>query len=125
MKTNPDCLFCKIVAGEIPSNAVAQSERVYAFEDINPAAPVHVLLVTKEHIASSASELRADHGAVLGELFELAATIAADQKLDAYRMVTNSGAGAGQTVLHLHFHLLGGWGRSAGAPKSLADETGG
>lgn len=121
-----DCLFCKIVSGEIPSTPVASSENVYAFRDINPAAPVHVLLVPKRHVAASAAELRVGHGPLLGELFELAASIAEDEELaQTYRVITNSGADSGQSVFHLHFHLLGGWQRTATAPKSLADETGG
>ena len=124
--TNPDCLFCKIVAGDIPSAAVAESEHVYAFRDINPAAPVHVLLIPKAHVADSAAALTPGHGDVLGELFALAASIAEEEGLGGtYRMVTNSGAGSGQSVFHVHFHLLGGWGRSEARAKSLADETGG
>lgn len=121
-----DCLFCKIVAGEIPSTAVAETDHAYAFRDINPAAPVHVLVVPKAHIADSAADLQAVHGAALGEIFELAATIAESEGLGGtYRMITNSGAGSGQSVFHLHFHLLGGWDRIGSAPKSLVDESGG
>ncbi len=123
---NPDCLFCKIVAGDIPSASVAESEHVYAFRDINPAAPVHVLLVPKEHVADSAASLTPDHGDVLGELFALAASIAEDEGLGGtFRMITNAGAGSGQSVFHVHFHLLGGWGRAASGPKSLGEDEGG
>lgn len=119
-------MFCGIVAGDIPSTQVAESERVLAFRDINPAAPVHVLLIPKEHVADGTADLRSEHGPILGELFELAASVADAEGLDGtYRMIVNSGAGSGQTVFHLHFHLLGGWGRAASTPKTLADETGG
>ncbi len=120
------CIFCGIVAGDIPSTTVAESDNVVAFRDINPAAPVHVLLIPKTHVVSSAAELRAGHGELLGELFELAASIAEAEGLEGtYRVIVNSGAGSGQTVFHLHFHLLGGWGRSGSYPKTLGDETGG
>jgi histidine triad (HIT) family protein len=104
-----DCLFCKIVSGAIPSDRVAETDRVLAFRDINPAAPTHVLLIPKEHVADSAAELKVEHSDLLGELFELAALIADEEALDGgWRLVTNVGAGAGQTVFHLHVHLLGG-----------------
>lgn len=103
------CLFCKIAEGSIPSDRVAETERVLAFRDINPAAPTHVLLIPKEHVADSAAQLRGEHGELLTELFELAARIAADEQLEkGWRLVTNVGAGAGQSVFHLHVHLLGG-----------------
>ena len=121
-----DCLFCSIVGGGVPADVVAQTENVLAFRDINPAAPVHVLLVPKEHIADSAADLGAEHGPLLGELFGLAAEIARQEQLeDGWRLIANVGAGAGQTIFHLHFHLLGGWSRSGRAARSLADETGG
>ena len=104
-----DCLFCKIAEGSIPSERVAETDRVLAFRDINPAAPTHVLLIPKEHVADSAAQLHGEHGTMLTELFELAAKIAADEQLDGgWRLVTNVGAGAGQSVFHLHVHLLGG-----------------
>jgi histidine triad (HIT) family protein len=88
---------------------VAETERVLAFRDINPAAPTHVLLIPKAHVADSAAQLNTEHGAVLVELFEMAARIAVDEQLDTgWRLVTNVGAGAGQSVFHLHVHLLGG-----------------
>ena len=118
-----DCIFCAIVAGDIPAEVVDESDGVLAFRDINPAAPVHVLLVPKTHVVASASDVTSQDGPILGELFELAARIAEREGLDGtYRLVTNSGAGAGQTVFHLHFHLMGGWERG---PRSLAEETGG
>jgi histidine triad (HIT) family protein len=78
-----------------------------AFEDINPVAPTHILLIPKDHVGSAA-ELSRTHGEVLGEIFETSAAIAAERGLDSYRIVTNIGPGAGQSVFHLHFHLLGG-----------------
>ncbi len=103
-----DCLFCKIVAGEIPSEQVASTDDVYAFRDINPAAPTHVLVIPKEHIASAA-DLGSRHGALVAEIFEVARRIAQNEGIgDAYRLVSNVGAGAGQSVFHLHFHVIGG-----------------
>lgn len=104
-----DCLFCKIAAGAIPSTRVDETERVFAFRDIQPGAPSHVLLIPKAHVADSAADLGPDHASLLGELFGLAAKIARDEKLDrGWRLVTNVGAHAGQSVHHLHVHLLGG-----------------
>jgi histidine triad (HIT) family protein len=104
-----DCLFCKIVAGEIPSDAVYVSERSFAFRDLNPQAPTHVLVVPKEHVAH-AGDLTAAHGELLGDLFEAAATVAAMEGIaDAgYRLAFNVGDDAGNTVAHLHLHVLGG-----------------
>lgn len=102
------CLFCQIVAGEIDSKKVKETETVLAFEDINPAAPTHVLVIPKEHIAS-AHELKIDHGDVLGEIFDVATSVADDAGIaDGYRIVTNIGRPAGQSVFHVHFHVLGG-----------------
>lgn len=103
-----DCLFCKIVAGEIPSEKVYEDDAVYAFRDINPAAPVHILVVPKRHIASVA-EIDERNSDVLSAMFEAIAKIGKKQKLnDGYRVVTNVGEHGGQTVGHLHFHILGG-----------------
>jgi len=102
------CLFCKIASGEIPSTAVYHDDRAYAFADINPRAPVHVLIVPREHIDSLA-EASADEGALLGHLFWVAAEIARNKGLaKGYRVVVNTGEDGGQTVDHLHLHLLGG-----------------
>ncbi|MGA2571277.1 MAG: histidine triad nucleotide-binding protein [Terracidiphilus sp.] len=102
------CLFCKIAAGAIPSTPVYQDELVYAFADINPMAPVHVLIVPREHIASL-DEMSKDHRALLGHLAWVAAEIARQKGLaKGYRVVVNTGADGGQTVDHLHLHLLGG-----------------
>ncbi len=103
-----DCLFCKIIAGEIPSAKVYEDDTVFAFRDIDPQAPVHVLIVPKEHIAS-AKEINETNSAVVAHIFEVAAKIAKDEGLeDGYRIVNNCGDSAGQTVKHLHFHLMGG-----------------
>lgn len=104
-----DCLFCKIINGEIPSNKVYEDERVYAFYDISPAAPVHVLIVPKEHIPS-ANALTAENASVVGHIFRVAAELAKKLGIaeNGYRIVNNCGEDGGQTVLHLHFHLLGG-----------------
>ena len=101
-----DCLFCKIVAGEIPADVVHTSERVVAFRDINPQAPTHVLVIPKEHRPNAAAT--AADAETTAELLTAAAAIAeADGHAD-YRLVFNTGAGAGQTVFHTHLHLLAG-----------------
>ncbi len=101
------CIFCKIAAGEIPSTAVYQDELAYAFADINPKAPIHVLIVPREHIVSL-SDAAQDHRALLGHLLWTAAEIARKKGLDkGYRVVLNNGELGGQTVDHLHLHLLG------------------
>lgn len=103
-----DCLFCKIIAGEIPSKKVYEDDEVYVFEDISPAAPVHYLAVPKKHI-SSAAEISSDNSAVVARIFEVIAKLAKEKGLDdGFRVVTNCGEHAGQTVHHLHFHLIGG-----------------
>ncbi len=104
-----DCLFCKIISGEIPSKKVYEDDSVYAFYDIAPMAPVHVLIVPKQHIAS-VNEVTAENSAVISHIYEVAAKLAKELGIadDGYRVVTNCGANAGQTVFHLHFHLLGG-----------------
>ncbi len=102
------CLFCKIIDGTIPSTPVYQDDLGYAFADINPKAPVHVLIVPREHIGSVA-EAREDKRALLGHLLWAAAEIAREKGLtDGYRIVVNTGEDGGQTVDHLHLHLLGG-----------------
>jgi len=102
------CLFCKIVAGEIPSTAVYQDELAYAFADINPKAPVHFLVVPREHIGALAETDR-DKRALLGHLLWAAAEIARQKGLGkGYRVVVNNGEDGGQTVDHLHLHVLGG-----------------
>lgn len=103
-----DCLFCKIVAKELDADVVHESSEVIAFKDINPAAPVHVLVIPKRHIAS-AGDLGPDDGALLVDLFETMTSVAASAGLEGgHRIVTNVGRDAGQSVPHLHFHVLGG-----------------
>ncbi|HEX8140508.1 MAG TPA: histidine triad nucleotide-binding protein [Pyrinomonadaceae bacterium] len=104
-----DCLFCRIVAGEIPSDVVYQDERSLAFRDINPQAPVHVLVIPREHLESLDDASRRDE-APLGHLLRVAARVANEQGLSesGYRTVINTGAGVGQSVFHLHVHVLGG-----------------
>lgn len=103
-----ECLFCKIAAGEIPSTVVYQDEDVFAFRDINPQAPQHILIIPKRHIPSTV-ELTLEDGPILARLFTVTTKLAQDLQLEnGYRVVTNVGKDAGQSVLHLHFHLLGG-----------------
>lgn len=103
-----DCIFCKIAAGEIPSTKVYEDDTVVAFNDLAPQAPVHVLIIPKEHIASAA-EINESNSAVVAHIFEVAAKIAAEKGLkDGFRIVNNCGDSAGQSVKHLHFHLMGG-----------------
>jgi histidine triad (HIT) family protein len=103
-----DCIFCKIAAGEIPSTKVYEDDTVVAFNDLDPQAPVHVLIIPKEHIAS-ATEINESNSAVVAHIFEVAAKIAAEKGLkDGFRIVNNCGDSAGQSVKHLHFHLMGG-----------------
>ena len=103
-----DCLFCKIIAGEIPSTKVYEDEYVYAFKDINPQAPVHILVVPKEHIAS-ADDVNSGNSAYVAKIFEAIPEIAKAAGLtNGYRIVSNCGDDACQSVKHLHFHILGG-----------------
>ncbi|THV41156.1 histidine triad nucleotide-binding protein [Glycomyces buryatensis] len=104
-----DCLFCKIVAGDIPSTKVRETERVLAFRDLNPKAPTHVLVIPKDHYANVAELSRADP-ALAGEVLAVAADVAdADGATESgWRLLANSGANAGQEVFHVHFHVFGG-----------------
>jgi len=103
-----DCIFCKIIAGEIPSTKVYEDDLMYAFRDINPQAPVHVLVIPKEHIASLA-EVNANNSHIVKAIFEKIPEIAKAEGLEnGYRLVSNCGPDACQTVHHLHFHILGG-----------------
>lgn len=102
-----DCLFCKIAAGEIPSNIVHSDDDVVVFRDVNPQAPTHVLAIPRRHIASAAELTDAD-GELLAALFRALRRVAEEAGLHGYRIASNVGAEAGQSVLHLHFHLLGG-----------------
>ena len=103
-----NCLFCKIIAGEIPSTKVYEDEKVFAFRDINPQAPVHVLVVPKEHL-DSANEIDESNLDSVAACFAAIPKIAAGEGLkEGYRVINNCGAAAGQTVMHIHFHLIGG-----------------
>ncbi|MGH2702017.1 MAG: histidine triad nucleotide-binding protein [Actinomycetota bacterium] len=103
-----ECLFCKIARRELDSDIVHESDDIMVFRDINPAAPLHVLAIPKEHVAS-VDELNRNHAGVLAEMLIALSTIADREGTDGgYRIVTNVGPDAGQSVLHLHFHLLGG-----------------
>jgi histidine triad (HIT) family protein len=103
-----DCLFCRIIRGEIPSKKVYEDDRVYAFEDINPQAPTHFLIVPKEHIPGL-DEAMPDHAEIIGYLHLAAAKLAEKRNLkNGYRTVLNVGPDAGQSVFHIHLHLLGG-----------------
>ena len=102
-----DCLFCKIVKGDIPSNKVYEDEVCLAFRDIDPQAPTHFLVIPKMHIASVA-EVTEDNAAVAGHMMAVISKVAEQLGLDSYRVVSNIGAQAGQSVPHLHFHVLGG-----------------
>ena len=106
---DPDCLFCRIVAGELPSTKVAEDDAVIAIRDIAPRSPTHVLVLPREHIASAADLTDAD-SALLGRAFAMAADLARSEGIadGGYRIVTNVGEWGGQSVDHLHFHLMGG-----------------
>ena len=102
-----DCLFCKIANGEIPSNKVYEDAVCLAFRDIDPQAPTHFLVIPKAHIASCV-QVNEDNAALVGHMFTVIAKVAKEQGLDSYRVVSNCGEQAGQSVPHLHFHVLGG-----------------
>lgn len=101
------CLFCEIINGNIPSNKVYEDEMIYAFKDINPVAPVHVLVVPKVHI-DSVNELTPETSKYVAHIFEKIPEIAKSQGIDSYRIINNCGKDAGQSIMHLHFHLIGG-----------------
>ena len=109
----PDCLFCRMVAGEIPADVVHETDRVFAFRDIDPKAPTHVLVIPKEHHSTVGALVAADPG-LLGEVVSAAHTVAKQEGLvtdgaePGYRLVTNTGSQAGQSVDHVHLHVLGG-----------------
>jgi histidine triad (HIT) family protein len=115
MAGNDRCLFCRIASGEIKSKKVYEDEQVFAFEDINPQAPTHVLIVPRKHIPSL-DDITDEDSLLLGTLLNRASDIAQNLHLngDGYRIVINTGEAAGQTVFHVHFHILGG--RSFGWP---------
>ena len=104
-----DCIFCKIIAGDIPGDIVYQDDDVLAFRDLNPQAPTHILVIPKKHIATT-NDLKPEDAELAGKLLLAAGKIARDEGIadDGYRTVLNCNAGAGQTVFHIHLHLLGG-----------------
>ena len=108
-----DCLFCKILAGDIPSDTVLETEGTFAFRDINPTAPTHVLVIPRTHI-THAGEVKAEHGAVLAEMLDTARRVAEAEGVaeSGYRLVFNVGRDSGNTVPHLHLHVIGGRGMS-------------
>jgi histidine triad (HIT) family protein len=107
--SDPNCLFCKIAAREIPAEILRETDRVIAFRDIDPKAPTHILVIPKEHIESLAG-IGEEHGALLVEIVQAAADLARTEGIDesGWRLVSNVGPDAGQAVFHLHFHVLGG-----------------
>jgi histidine triad (HIT) family protein len=104
-----NCIFCKIAKHEIPSQVVYEDDKIIAFKDLNPAAPVHVLIIPKKHISGIAA-ITADDNALVGEIMQVIRRLAAEASVadDGFRIVANQGLAAGQSVPHLHFHLLGG-----------------
>ncbi|MGI6745474.1 MAG: histidine triad nucleotide-binding protein [Acutalibacteraceae bacterium] len=103
-----DCIFCKIVNGEIPTKKVYENENMLGFYDVSPQAPVHILLIPKEHI-TSAADISKENSLVVAHIFEAASKLSKELNLsDGFRIVTNCGESAGQSVKHLHFHLMGG-----------------
>ena len=102
-----DCVFCKIVAGEIPSDKIYEDEDIIAFNDLDPQAPIHFLVIPKKHITSLAQVEESD-SALVGRIMLAIQKLAAENNLESYRVVTNIGEDGGQTVPHLHFHVLGG-----------------
>lgn len=102
-----DCLFCKIAAGEIPSKKAYEDELVFAFHDITPQAPVHILIIPKQHI-STLEEVNESNSDLMGKIVHAASKLAKENNLEGYRLVANCNEIAGQSVFHIHFHLLGG-----------------
>ena len=102
-----DCLFCKIIAGDIPSNKVYEDEQCFAFYDIDPQAPSHFLVIPKAHI-SSAAAVTAENSAVVAHIFEVIAKVTKELGMDSYRIVSNIGEQEGHSLFHQHFHVLGG-----------------
>lgn len=104
-----DCIFCKIATGEIPSKKVYEDEDVLAFHDIAPQAPVHIVFIPKKHIMSSLNDITPENAEIIGKIMIAIKKIAVQEGLcNGYRIINNCGADAGQTVNHLHFHLIGG-----------------
>ena len=116
MALDQNCLFCKIINGDIPSAKVYEDEYVYAFKDIEPIAPVHYLFVPKEHICC-AKKITAENSRYVAKIFEAMAKVAADENIESFRIINNCGEEAGQSVMHLHFHMVAGkkmgWGEQS------------
>lgn len=104
---DPDCLFCKIVAGKVPSDRVYEDDEVLAFKDIHPQAPVHLLVIPKTHFATL-NDFDADHAALIGKLLLMAKRLAAERELPGYRVVMNVNREGGQVIFHVHLHVLAG-----------------
>lgn len=104
-----DCLFCKIVNGDIPADVVFQDDKVIVFKDINPKAEIHLLMIPRTHI-SSLADLTTEHDALMAHMMRLLPKLASDQELAGFRTIINTGTEGGQVVFHLHIHLLGGTG---------------
>jgi len=102
-----DCLFCKIINGDIPATPLYEDDEVYAFNDISPQAPCHFLVIPKKHL-SGPSAVRPENEALIGKLTRIGAELAKEKGYDDFRLVVNNGAGAGQTVFHYHLHILAG-----------------
>lgn len=102
------CIFCKIAAGEIPSRKAYEDDDVLAIYDINPQAPVHIVFMPKAHIMESAKDVNADNALIIGKIFVAIRKVAEELGLEGYRVINNCGEAAGQTVMHIHFHLLAG-----------------
>lgn len=114
-----DCVFCKIVGGEIPSKKEYEDDEVVVFHDINPVAPIHLLLIPKRHIAGLTDAQSSDLE-IVGKIQLIAATVAKKMGIEkGFRLLTANGEEAGQVVFHLHYHLIGGWGRKAGMDKRI------
>jgi len=104
-----NCIFCKIVAGEIPCTKVYEDDKILAFKDINPQAPVHVIFIPKQHILSCADDINSENKAIIADIFEAIPKVAKQLGLtNGYRIINNCGEDGAQTVKHIHFHLLGG-----------------
>jgi histidine triad (HIT) family protein len=113
VQTGPDCLFCKIVAGELPADRLYEDDELLAFRDISPQAPFHALIIPKTHLATL-NELEAEHASMAGRLFLVAKALAEEHALPGYRVVVNTNREGGQVVFHVHMHVLGGRQMKAG-----------
>lgn len=103
-----DCIFCKIVSGDIPSKKIYEDELCYAFYDINPQSDVHFLVIPKTHDLTAVKDVTEETANVVAHIFKVIAELTCEMNIESYRVITNCGEGAGQTVMHLHFHVLSG-----------------